>query len=526
MKKLIFLLLCTVSIYGQTTTGQEQEFDYGIKNNSAQTITTPPYLTTTGMDGTQGKIPSAYIAKTADVADSLASIQKYYFDNTKKWVIFGDSFSNQITENDYPYYVIQDLKLTGTVTNAVPGDRIQDQLAILKSNLTSNPNYLNGFDILSVLVGVNDFAGSYLLGSRKSLKTDLNFAGYLKDFIETALTANPNIQIYLMTPTEADGNGALYNEVNLAGWSLRELSVLIGQISSDYGLQCIDLYSLCQFNKITIPHYTTDLLHPNSVGVKFIADAVSSAFRNRVNKGKEVDLGVFNLHSGYIPFVKNGTLVSGKLNTDFLNNVTLTADAPEFTILADESGAKQGVFNFKSGAFGSLEAYFLMDAFTAELRTNVGRTAGWGGFFTWYVDTVEKMRLTNAGNLKINNLSGAVDGNIVAASDGTIKRGTPLGSNAYTSTDYLPLSGGTLTGIVTAPTAPVGANTTQIATTAFVQENKNKLQGYTVATLPSGTIGDMAYVTDASGFSYNTVVVGGGSGVTIVFFDGTNWRAH
>ena len=52
---------------------------------------------------------------------------------------------------------------------------------------------------------------------------------------------------------------------------------------------------------------------------------------------------------------------------------------------------------------------------------------------------------------------------------GTVVEGGTLGSNAYNSTAYLPLSGGTLTGIVTAPTAPAGTNTTQIATTAFVQ---------------------------------------------------------
>lgn len=71
MKKILFLLLLTVASYGQVSTGQETEFDYGIKNNSTQTITTPTYLTTTGNDGTQGKIPSAYIAKTAAVQDSL-----------------------------------------------------------------------------------------------------------------------------------------------------------------------------------------------------------------------------------------------------------------------------------------------------------------------------------------------------------------------------------------------------------------------------------------------------------------------
>jgi len=72
MKKLILFLLLPLWMLGQTSTGQEQEFDYGIKNNSTQTITTPPFLGTFGTDGTQGKIPSAYIATTQAMNDSLA----------------------------------------------------------------------------------------------------------------------------------------------------------------------------------------------------------------------------------------------------------------------------------------------------------------------------------------------------------------------------------------------------------------------------------------------------------------------
>lgn len=68
MKKTIIYLLLFLPFIGlaQVSTGQEQEFDYGIKNNSLQEITTPPYLATFGMDGTQGRIPSAYIEKTAN----------------------------------------------------------------------------------------------------------------------------------------------------------------------------------------------------------------------------------------------------------------------------------------------------------------------------------------------------------------------------------------------------------------------------------------------------------------------------
>jgi hypothetical protein len=47
---------------------------------------------------------------------------------------------------------------------------------------------------------------------------------------------------------------------------------------------------------------------------------------------------------------------------------------------------------------------------------------------------------------------------------------------------------------------------------------------YTVATLPTGIQGAMAYVTDALAPMYNTTVVGGGSSVVRVFFDGTSWK--
>ena len=50
------------------------------------------------------------------------------------------------------------------------------------------------------------------------------------------------------------------------------------------------------------------------------------------------------------------------------------------------------------------------------------------------------------------------------------------------------------------------------------------LAAYTVATLPSGIQGAMAYVTDALTPLYNTTVVGGGSSVVRVFFDGTSWK--
>lgn len=49
------------------------------------------------------------------------------------------------------------------------------------------------------------------------------------------------------------------------------------------------------------------------------------------------------------------------------------------------------------------------------------------------------------------------------------------------------------------------------------------LMGYTVATLPAGTVGMSAYVTDALAPAWNAAVVGGGAVVVKVFYNGAAW---
>lgn len=57
----------------------------------------------------------------------------------------------------------------------------------------------------------------------------------------------------------------------------------------------------------------------------------------------------------------------------------------------------------------------------------------------------------------------------------------------------------------------------------FVTASTIRLKNYTVATLPAGTQGDTAYVTDALAPTFLAIIVGGGTVITPVFFNGTNW---
>jgi len=56
--------------------------------------------------------------------------------------------------------------------------------------------------------------------------------------------------------------------------------------------------------------------------------------------------------------------------------------------------------------------------------------------------------------------------------------------------------------------------------------NSITLKSYTVATLPTGNTGDMAYVTDATSPTYLGALTGGGSVVCPVFFNGSIWVSH
>jgi len=71
MKKLILFLLLPLWMLGQTPTGQEQEFDYNIKNNAAPTVAVPNYLTTSSALGVYGKIEPINLPVSIATQDSL-----------------------------------------------------------------------------------------------------------------------------------------------------------------------------------------------------------------------------------------------------------------------------------------------------------------------------------------------------------------------------------------------------------------------------------------------------------------------
>ncbi len=88
-----------------------------------------------------------------------------------------------------------------------------------------------------------------------------------------------------------------------------------------------------------------------------------------------------------------------------------------------------------------------------------------------------------------------------------------LGNITSFTDDY----SGTTVAITVTPTASTK--------TAIFDASLNINASYTVATLPTGTLGDRTQVTDALAPTFLATLIGNGTVVCPAFFDGTNWIA-
>lgn len=127
--------------------------------------------------------------------------------------------------------------------------------------------------------------------------------------------------------------------------------------------------------------------------------------------------------------------------------------------------------------------------------------------------------LTNT--LTIGESSRAGTDTNVGGANGTIVSGTGTGTGTASSLIFqTPTTTGSGSG------AQSLAERLKLNATAGTFSVPVILKGYTVATLPAGTVGMTAYVTDATTPTYLGVITGGGAVVCPVFYNGTAWVSH
>lgn len=152
-----------------------------------------------------------------------------------------------------------------------------------------------------------------------------------------------------------------------------------------------------------------------------------------------------------------------------------------------------------------------------------------------YTADVQTMIIPATGSFAVNNgatdlisINGASFTSSMTVSDGTASSALLLGGDLVGSnTAFTLFSSDGTSGLVSIISDGGPAQTiTLTAANGVIFAQQAQMAGYTVATLPAGAAaGSFAYVTDALLPSFLVTVAAGGSVVTPVFFDGTNWKS-
>ena len=190
--------------------------------------------------------------------------------------------------------------------------------------------------------------------------------------------------------------------------------------------------------------------------------------------------------------------------TAIILNVTNTASGAVARLLDLQTG---GVSRFAVDKLGGMSATTITS--TGDINTSVTGSFTWGSTnsrATMFSPSNGIIRFSNAAGTDFSRLQFGLTNSTAPA----IKRnGTALNFRLADDSADCPItaSNGTFSGNI------IASGTTSVV----------RLKGYTVATLPSGTQGDTAFVTDALAPTSLNTVVGGGAITVTVFYNGTNW---
>jgi lysophospholipase L1-like esterase len=196
----------------------------------------------------------------------------------KSWAALGDS----ITEaNGYQPYVTAELGFAVAANygrSGCPmtagGDR--DSGATVNVGREIRERY----DCVTIFAGTNDYRLNRPLGDPGS-RDIYTFIGAYTVLIERLLCADPACRVSLWTPLMRDKDGYDCDRPNDAGHRLPDYAEAVRELGCIYALPVLDLYAESGLNKLTLPYFTTDGLHPNEKGFERIGRMVS-AFLGRL----------------------------------------------------------------------------------------------------------------------------------------------------------------------------------------------------------------------------------------------------
>lgn len=554
MKKLLLLLLFPIISIAQVSNGTEQEFDTGIKNNAAQTVTTPDYIVTQGTDGTYGK--KVYVAGGSGTVTSVTG------------VVPEITVANGTTTPVIGIGTVPQSKVAGLVSdlagkvNTTGNESITGIKTFNNAQLTSNPigtmpyyfgQILNTdywkmygkYDISEkseMVFEVGDNGFNYVDGGERwRFHSNADGGGVAKDplIIEyNDIYANANLTA--TTFKKSGGTSAQYlmadGSVSSGGGGdmvLATAQTVTGEktfLDTKFSLRNVANTFSSYFTNTntasrtyTLPDFSAGFVMDS--GNQTIAGTKTFSANTIVVNGLTFGRG----GGGFNTTLRAGYL-SGNSNTGGNNWVAIGSNAgntnvnqSDWTALgfsagySSSSGTEWTATGSKAGYSNSTGSSWVANGVYAGYSNSAGSEWTSLGFQSAFLNT------TGSGWTNVGSYAGSYlpNGSTSATS---FSNSVYVGSKTKVSAN-----GVTNENVFGYNAIGSGSNTMTLGSSAVV---KTVLQGviqqttYTVATLPAGTIGQFAFVIDALTPTYLVAVTGGGAVACPVFYNGTTWVSH
>lgn len=207
----------------------------------------------------------AHIYKTIDDSALQSPVREsvYDFGNQPQepnvYVAIGDSLTSGVGvesfEQSYPYQVAELLSENDNQvelkTFAVQGARSLDALVVLDEIIKTSP------DIITILLGTNDIHGNIF---RKTFRE--NYAHILN-----RLTEETDATVYVISvPFTGTADLLLPPYGHYFDWQTRRFNETLKELSREYSVEYIDLYTATRSESSKEGYYSLDLFHPSEKG--------------------------------------------------------------------------------------------------------------------------------------------------------------------------------------------------------------------------------------------------------------------
>ena len=187
----------------------------------------------------------------------------------KTYLAFGDSitwgadYSRAYArmDNPYPELVTSELGLKSHVNLAVSGATLCANTLNLVCMTDRIVSYTQNADIVSVLMGVNDFNRSLPLGTIEDCNNTTVY-GALNLIAKHFQTYYANSFVFFMTPYKVAFGGKDSFTENSQGYNLLDVANAVKEVAGNYGYLVLDLFNLGKY-ELEMYNADNDGIHPS-----------------------------------------------------------------------------------------------------------------------------------------------------------------------------------------------------------------------------------------------------------------------